>query len=50
VDYEAELGVVIGVRARGVPVDRAFDVVAGYVCVNDVTARDLQFSDGQWTR
>ena len=50
VDYEAELGVVIGDRARGVPVDRAFDVVAGYVCVNDVTARDLQFSDGQWTR
>ncbi len=50
VDYEAELGVVIGERARGVPLERAFEVVAGYVCVNDVTARDLQFSDGQWTR
>jgi 2,4-didehydro-3-deoxy-L-rhamnonate hydrolase len=50
VDYEAELGVVIGERARGVSVERALDVVAGYVCVNDVTARDLQFSDGQWTR
>lgn len=50
VDYEAELGVVIGERARGVPVERAFEVVEGYVCVNDVTARDLQFSDGQWTR
>jgi 2-keto-4-pentenoate hydratase/2-oxohepta-3-ene-1,7-dioic acid hydratase in catechol pathway len=50
VDYEAELGVVIGARARAVSIDDAFDVVAGYVCVNDVTARDLQFSDGQWTR
>jgi 2-keto-4-pentenoate hydratase/2-oxohepta-3-ene-1,7-dioic acid hydratase in catechol pathway len=50
VDYEAELGVVIGERARAVPAERAHDVVAGYVCVNDVTARDLQFSDGQWTR
>jgi 2-keto-4-pentenoate hydratase/2-oxohepta-3-ene-1,7-dioic acid hydratase in catechol pathway len=50
VDYEAELGVVIGERARGVPVERAFEVLAGFVCVNDVTARDLQFSDGQWTR
>ena len=50
VDYEAELGVVIGERCRAVPVERALDVVAGYVCVNDVTARDLQFGDGQWTR
>jgi 2-keto-4-pentenoate hydratase/2-oxohepta-3-ene-1,7-dioic acid hydratase in catechol pathway len=50
VDYEAELGVVIGERARGVSVERALDIVAGYICVNDVTARDLQFSDGQWTR
>jgi 2-keto-4-pentenoate hydratase/2-oxohepta-3-ene-1,7-dioic acid hydratase in catechol pathway len=50
VDYEAELGVVIGEKARGVPVERAFDVVSGYLCVNDVSARDLQFSDGQWTR
>ena len=50
VDYEAELGVVIGERSRHVPVERALDVVAGYVCVNDVSARDLQFGDGQWTR
>jgi 2-keto-4-pentenoate hydratase/2-oxohepta-3-ene-1,7-dioic acid hydratase in catechol pathway len=50
VDYEAELGVMIGAQARAVAVDDALDVVAGYVCVNDVTARDLQFSDGQWTR
>jgi 2-keto-4-pentenoate hydratase/2-oxohepta-3-ene-1,7-dioic acid hydratase in catechol pathway len=50
VDYEAELGVVIGERARDVPVERALDVVAGYACFNDVSARDVQFSDGQWTR
>jgi 2-keto-4-pentenoate hydratase/2-oxohepta-3-ene-1,7-dioic acid hydratase in catechol pathway len=50
VDYEAELGVVIGSRARQVAVENALEVVAGYVCANDVTARDLQFGDGQWTR
>jgi 2-keto-4-pentenoate hydratase/2-oxohepta-3-ene-1,7-dioic acid hydratase in catechol pathway len=50
VDYEAELGVVIGERCRAVPVDRVLDVVAGYVSLNDVSARDLQFLDGQWTR
>jgi 5-carboxymethyl-2-hydroxymuconate isomerase len=50
IDYEAELGVVIGERARNVPVERALEVVAGYVCFNDVSARDLQFADGQWTR
>ena len=50
VDYEAELGVVIGARARGLDVDRALDAVAGYVCVNDVSARDVQFAEGQWTR
>ena len=50
VDYEAELGVVIGERARNVPVERALDVVAGYAPFNDVSARDLQFQDGQWTR
>jgi 2-keto-4-pentenoate hydratase/2-oxohepta-3-ene-1,7-dioic acid hydratase in catechol pathway len=42
--------VVIGRRARAVSRDDALDAVAGYVCVNDVTARDLQFGDGQWTR
>jgi 2-keto-4-pentenoate hydratase/2-oxohepta-3-ene-1,7-dioic acid hydratase in catechol pathway len=50
VDYEAELGVVIGRRARRVPVDRALSHVFGYTVVCDVTARDLQFGDGQWTR
>ena len=50
VDYEAELGVVIGSRARGVSVENALEAVAGYICVNDVSARDLQFSDGQWVR
>jgi 2-keto-4-pentenoate hydratase/2-oxohepta-3-ene-1,7-dioic acid hydratase in catechol pathway len=50
VDYEAELGVVIGRRARQVAVEAAVDYVAGYTIVNDVSARDLQFSDGQWLR
>jgi len=50
VDYEAELGVVIGERVRGVSEENALDSVRGYICLNDVSARDLQFSDGQWTR
>jgi 2-keto-4-pentenoate hydratase/2-oxohepta-3-ene-1,7-dioic acid hydratase in catechol pathway len=50
VDYEAELGVVIGKRARHVSLENAVDHVAGYTIVNDVSARDLQFSDGQWVR
>jgi 2-keto-4-pentenoate hydratase/2-oxohepta-3-ene-1,7-dioic acid hydratase in catechol pathway len=50
VDYEAELAVVIGRRARNVPVEQALDHVLGYSCLNDVSARDLQVSDGQWTR
>jgi 2-keto-4-pentenoate hydratase/2-oxohepta-3-ene-1,7-dioic acid hydratase in catechol pathway len=50
VDYEAELGVVIGTTAKHVSEGDALDVVAGYICVNDVSARDLQFGDGQWTR
>ena len=50
VDYEAELGVVIGQRVKGASADNALDAVAGYVCVNDVSARDLQFADGQWVR
>ena len=50
VDYEAELGVVIAKRARGVPEDKALEYVLGYTCVNDVSARDLQFADGQWVR
>ena len=50
VDYEAELVVVVGRRCRDVRPERAADVVAGYTCGNDVTARDLQTLDGQWTR
>jgi 2-keto-4-pentenoate hydratase/2-oxohepta-3-ene-1,7-dioic acid hydratase in catechol pathway len=49
-DFEAELGVVVGERVRGVSAGSALDAVAGYICVNDVSARDLQFADGQWTR
>ena len=50
VDFEAELGVVIGRAAHRVSVGEALGHVAGYVCVNDVTARDLQFQGGQWFR
>jgi 2-keto-4-pentenoate hydratase/2-oxohepta-3-ene-1,7-dioic acid hydratase in catechol pathway len=50
VDYEAELAVVIGKRCRHVPKEDAYDYILGYSCFNDVTARDLQRKDGQWTR
>ena len=50
VDYEAELGVLIGTRASGVAAADALDHVAGYLCANEVSARDIQFADGQWTR
>lgn len=50
VEHEAELGIVIGRRARHLSVDDALASVAGYVVVNDVTARDLQRRDGQFTR
>jgi 2-keto-4-pentenoate hydratase/2-oxohepta-3-ene-1,7-dioic acid hydratase in catechol pathway len=50
VDYEAELALVVGRRCRHVPAAAAGDYVAGYTCGNDVTARDLQKVDGQWTR
>ena len=50
VDYEAELGVVIGRRTSRVGVDDALDHVEGYVVANDVSGRDLQFADGQWVR
>jgi 2-keto-4-pentenoate hydratase/2-oxohepta-3-ene-1,7-dioic acid hydratase in catechol pathway len=49
-DYEAELGVVLGARVRRVSKENALEAVRGYLCANDVTARDLQFGDGQWTR
>lgn len=50
VDYEAELGVIIGKPARNVSVRDALDYVFGYTVVNDITARDLQFSEAQWSR
>ncbi len=50
VDYEGELTVVIGKRARNVPPEKAHDFILGYTCGNDVTARDLQQRDDQWTR
>ena len=50
VDYEAELAVVIGRRARRINEANALDYVFGYTLINDVSARDLQFGDGQWTR
>jgi 5-carboxymethyl-2-hydroxymuconate isomerase len=50
VDWEVELGVVVGRRMRDVPESRALDHVLGYTVANDVSARDVQFGDGQWTR
>jgi len=50
VDYEAELGVIIGKTAKNVSLDDALDYVFGYTCANDVTARDCQLRDGQWAR
>ncbi len=50
VHYEGELAVVIGRLCRDVPIERVAEVVVGYTCANDVTARDLQRRDGQWWR
>ena len=50
VDYEAELAVVIGRKCRGVSTSDALNYVAGYTCLNDVSARDFQRGDGQWVR
>jgi len=50
VEYEAELAVVIGRRCRNVKPEEAKRFITGYTCFNDVTARDLQKKDGQWTR
>ena len=50
VDAEAELAVVIGAPARRLAPERALDVVAGYLAANDVSARNLQYGDGQWLR
>jgi 2-keto-4-pentenoate hydratase/2-oxohepta-3-ene-1,7-dioic acid hydratase in catechol pathway len=49
-DYEGELGVVIGKQCQAATIEQAPDYILGYTCVNDVTARDLQKKDGQWTR
>jgi 2-keto-4-pentenoate hydratase/2-oxohepta-3-ene-1,7-dioic acid hydratase in catechol pathway len=49
-DYEGELAVVMGKVAKAVSVETAADTILGYTCLNDVTARDLQSKDGQWTR
>jgi 2-keto-4-pentenoate hydratase/2-oxohepta-3-ene-1,7-dioic acid hydratase in catechol pathway len=50
VDHEGELAVVIGKAGRWIPAEKAMDYVLGYTAANDVTARDLQQKDGQWTR
>ncbi|SDE10279.1 2-keto-4-pentenoate hydratase/2-oxohepta-3-ene-1,7-dioic acid hydratase (catechol pathway) [Paenibacillus sp. UNCCL117] len=49
-DYEVELAVVIGRTARNVPIEDAMDYVFGYTIINDVSARDIQLNEGQWTR
>jgi 2-keto-4-pentenoate hydratase/2-oxohepta-3-ene-1,7-dioic acid hydratase in catechol pathway len=50
VEHEAELAVVIGKTGRWIPAEEAHDHILGYTIANDVSARDLQFKDGQWTR
>ncbi|MBD3163988.1 hypothetical protein GF323_02210 [Candidatus Woesearchaeota archaeon] len=50
VDYEAELALVVGKKCKDVPEKDALKYIRGYTCLNDVTARDLQKLDGQWTR
>jgi len=49
-DYEAELAIVIKKKAKDIPVKDITDYILGLTCLNDVTARDLQTKDGQWTR
>ncbi len=50
VEYEAELGIIISERCRNVSEDKVKRYILGYTCANDITARDLQKKDGQWTR
>jgi 2-keto-4-pentenoate hydratase/2-oxohepta-3-ene-1,7-dioic acid hydratase in catechol pathway len=50
IDYEGELGIVIGKKAKDVPEEKAKDYVLGYTCFNDVSDRHAQAADGQWTR
>jgi len=49
-DYEAELAIVIKKKAKNIVIEEASDYILGYTCLNDVTARNLQEKDGQWTR
>jgi len=49
-DYEAELAVIIGRRAQAVQIENIHEYILGYTCINDVTARDIQRKDGQWSR
>lgn len=49
-DYEAELAIIIGKRAKNIPVSEAENYIFGYTILNDVSARDIQFKDRQWTR
>ncbi len=50
VEYEGELAVVMGKQGRNIPKSKAFEHIFGYTCANDVTARDIQIKEGQWTR
>jgi 2-keto-4-pentenoate hydratase/2-oxohepta-3-ene-1,7-dioic acid hydratase in catechol pathway len=50
IEFEAEIGVVIGRRAHRLSVDEAETAISGFTCLNDVTCRDLQKTDGQWGR
>ena len=50
VEYEAELAIVIGKKAKDITAEESGEYIFGYTCANDVTARDIQFGDGQWTR
>lgn len=49
-DYEAELAVVIGRKGKNIPEEESYNYIAGYTIMNDVSARDFQFKDKQWTR
>jgi len=49
-DYEVELAVIIGKKGKNIPVSDAEDYIFGYTVLNDISARDIQFKDGQWTR
>ncbi len=50
VDFEAELAVIIGKTIKNCPAENVMENIFGYTCANDVSARDLQFGDGQWVR